>query len=326
MKFYADASSLLIAFYEILLIIFNCVNTFYAELSISKKIFFFKELDFNNLNLQKYSKRINNLLSEINKVSKESKYLNFKKQKINKNRRNISPHSNSFSDCSNNIEKNSRGNNSRQSLSKIELLSINKFDIKSDSNEQRIDKLKTQKLQTDNISIKNVKKIYNQKNNFKFEYAQNKKVEVIQPIENNQKKINYDFNIIEIIFSSFCKICLTKNLELKKNINEKACNFLDNNLDIVSYVRNQILFQLMNETILEENIKSIVNFLCRPVISSNNETKNNFSDFYRSYEETDFNKFSEDLLELINKPKKKDKEKKLIKLSNHHLINCINNN
>ena len=51
MEFYADVSSLLTACYEILIIIFNYVNTFYAELSLSKKIFFFKELNDNHLDI-----------------------------------------------------------------------------------------------------------------------------------------------------------------------------------------------------------------------------------------------------------------------------------
>ena len=100
---------------------------------------------------------------------------------------------------------------------------------------------------------------------------------------------------------------------------------MNNNLDIVTYIRNQILFDIINETILDEQIKSIVNFLCRPVISKNHEVKKNFSDFYRMYEQKDFNKFSDDLLELIQKPKKKVREKKLIMLSNNHLKDFFNN-
>ena len=49
-EFYADASSLLIALYEILIIIFSYINNFYAEQSITKKLFFFKELDQNRFN------------------------------------------------------------------------------------------------------------------------------------------------------------------------------------------------------------------------------------------------------------------------------------
>ena len=42
MEFYVDAFSLLIALYEILLIIFNYINNFWAEQTLSKKLFFLK--------------------------------------------------------------------------------------------------------------------------------------------------------------------------------------------------------------------------------------------------------------------------------------------
>ena len=74
MEFYADATSLLIGFYEILIIIFNFINNFYAELSLSKKIFFFKEIDNKNLNLHKYSKRINDLILKTNPNAKANSY------------------------------------------------------------------------------------------------------------------------------------------------------------------------------------------------------------------------------------------------------------
>jgi hypothetical protein len=45
MEFYADASSLLIAVFDILVVIFNYVDTFYAHHSLAKSIFFFKELE-----------------------------------------------------------------------------------------------------------------------------------------------------------------------------------------------------------------------------------------------------------------------------------------
>ena len=44
MEFYADASALLIAIYEILVIIFNYFNTFYGNHTLSKELFFFKDL------------------------------------------------------------------------------------------------------------------------------------------------------------------------------------------------------------------------------------------------------------------------------------------
>ena len=57
MEFYADSSSLLIAVYEVLVVIFNFVDTFYARHSLSKIIFFFKDLeDEDNFNVFKKNK------------------------------------------------------------------------------------------------------------------------------------------------------------------------------------------------------------------------------------------------------------------------------
>ena len=319
MEFYADASSLLIAFYEILLIIFYFINTFYAELSLSKKIFFFKEINENNININKYSSRINNLLSQINE---ESKFQNFHRR-FNNNKRIISPSSNVFSDNSNNNENNYGRNSSKKSISKIEILSINKYDLRSESNEPSNDKLKTQKLQTDNISYKiSTENIFNNKKKKEVDIV-NKKEEIAD-VE-NYENIKYNFNIFEIIWTSFCKCCLSKNLGIKNHINEKANIILDKSLDIVSYIRNIFLFDIINETIMDEQIKTIVNFLCRPIISINNDNKDEFSDFYRSYEEADFDKFSEEIKQLAQKPKKKIKEKKLIMLSNKQLKNFLIN-
>ena len=63
MEFYADASSLLIAIYGILEIIFNYINNFYANHSLSKLIFFFKDLEEeNSFNLFKKKQKIQELL------------------------------------------------------------------------------------------------------------------------------------------------------------------------------------------------------------------------------------------------------------------------
>ena len=317
MEFYADASSLLIAFYDILFIIINCINIFYAELSISKKIFFFKELGDNNFNLQKNSERLNKLLFQANN---NSKYIKFRKLIKNNTKKILSLDTNS--DNSIKIEKNSYNNSSRKLRINNKMLIINKFDGMIDSDEKSSDKMKAQKMLTDNIiHHKNDENIYKLKNSIK--YSNSKKIEVLQTINSNKKNIKYDFNIFEIIFTFLCNCHFSKGLELKKNINEKATNFLNNNLDIVTYIRNQILFNIINEILLDEKKKSIINFLCHPVISKNNDVNNNFTDVHRTYEEKDFNKFSQ---ELIQKPNKSIREKKLIMLSNNHLNNFFNSN
>ena len=88
-----------------------------------------------------------------------------------------------------------------------------------------------------------------------------------------------------------------------------------------------MLFNIINETLLADQIKSIINFLCRPIVSiDDNKNKKETPDFYKIYKEDDFNKFSEEMIELVKKPKKNDKEKKLIFLSNIHLKEFFMNN
>ena len=136
----------------------------------------------------------------------------------------------------------------------------------------------------------------------------------------NYDNIKLDFNMFEVINIFICKCCLMKKLKIKNDINEKSCNVLNNALDIVSFVQNHMLFNIINETILDEQIKSIVNFLSRPIISINNEKyKNEFEEFYRTYEEEDFNKFYDDLIQLSQKPQKEIREKKLLELANKHI-------
>ena len=312
MEFYADASCLLMGFYEILIVIINFINNFYAEVSLSKKIFFFKELTHNNLNINKYPKRINDLILKTDPNEKHLKlHNNFFPRKNNNLPSNVYPNN------SNNLqnEKNSRRSNSKSSISNVEILSINKFDIKSDSNDRSVDKLKSHKLQTDNISFKQGENNFYQQNEIKVVNKNNE----ISPLE-EYENIKYDFNIFEVFISSFCKHCLAKNFGIKNNINEKAVNILNNNLDVVLFVKNQMLFNILYETLIEDQIKSIVNFLCRPIISINDDkTKNNLPQYYHKYQEDDFNKFSQEIVQLVQKPRKKMKEKKLLLLSNKHL-------
>ena len=54
-EFYANATSLLIGLYRVLIIIFNYINNFYAENSLSRIIIFFKE--FENINIINISKK-----------------------------------------------------------------------------------------------------------------------------------------------------------------------------------------------------------------------------------------------------------------------------
>ena len=62
-EFYADASSLLIGLYELLIVILSFVSNFNAEYSIIKKLFIFKGIDNKHFHLSQKSKQIKELLS-----------------------------------------------------------------------------------------------------------------------------------------------------------------------------------------------------------------------------------------------------------------------
>ena len=51
--------------------------------------------------------------------------------------------------------------------------------------------------------------------------------------------------------------------------------------------------------------------------------KNESDDFYRNYKEEDFDKFLNNILDLVQKPEKSEKEKKLVSISKEHLKKFI---
>ena len=119
---------------------------------------------------------------------------------------------------------------------------------------------------------------------------------------------------------------MTKNLKLKKNITKKANIILYNKLDIVLFVRNMILLDIMNDTLLNYNKrKGIIKFLSRPIVSVNKNEENELNDFYKQYNENDFDNFYNETSELILKSKRIEMEKKLISLSNYQLKELIYN-
>ena len=110
---------------------------------------------------------------------------------------------------------------------------------------------------------------------------------------------------------------------LKKRINNKANNILYSKLDIISYVRNMFLFDIINETLLDDNKKVIINFLCRPLLTIDKKEEYSFSEFYQNYNKNDFDKFYEGITELIQKPNKEEREHRMLSLVNKNLKEFI---
>ena len=144
-----------------------------------------------------------------------------------------------------------------------------------------------------------------------------------QEKEEKNKKIKNTFNLIEIIITQFFKCFMCDYMKIKNNINENANRIINKKLDIIIYVRNMLLFDIINRTILDNDKKNIINILCRPIISLNKSQKNEFDDFYKNYKENDFDNFFNNITELIKKPLKKKKENNLIYISKEYLKEFI---
>ena len=361
MEFWADASSLLIAIYEILYVIINYINHFYAYHSLSKFIFFFKDLEEeNSFNLFKKRQKIQELLYITNLNSSNNNSIEFdsKDSKTNK----ILSSNLKDSELDKIFENNKEDNQKEIKIYNSKKYQLNNKNIKNDKknieflgNQMEIEQLKINKI----MKTKNNKNGNTCKNFHKYDFNEiendnynkqyinkkqrktminfNKIIKEDNSSESNEtytedlssesthkKKVirTYNsFNIFEIIIVEFLKCCRSQEMSIKSEANEKASNILFKKMDIITYVRNMILFDLLNKIILDNNKKTIMNFLCRPVISINNDNnqKNEFDEFYRKYRERDFKKFSIEIQNLSKKQNKNKKENKLFSCSNTHL-------
>jgi hypothetical protein len=266
-EFYANSSSLFYALIQILFIIVNYINNFYAEHSLEKNLFFFKEIENNNIDFVKRHKQVQKLIILTDPFTKlDNKYLKnkVKKEKIKTNEK---------------MEEEEKNNSKRSETSPIKSLNFN----------------------SDIIEPKHIL------------------TEQWLTSTKNGKKINYNFNIFEIIISNLCCCCLTKKLSLKRDLKMKANEVLSIKLDVILFVRNIILFDIMKQRMLYRNVNDIIKFVSRPVISLCKKEEFNYKEIYEKYCEKDFNKLYNETSELVRKSKILKKQINLISLTNQHL-------
>ena len=356
MEFYADASSLLVAIYEILVIIFNYVDTFYAHHSLAKTIFFYKELeDKENFNISKKRVAIQELIaitdSQKKNVENEDKEIQSKSSKIiknfppkrkeqvndNKEENNkeikIYNSRNSPFDKKNTNTKSFSNIKGNETLNKKNYISnykdnfnekydddFNKADYDDSYPRYKINQMKRNMSSNIMMNLRN-----SNKNDFFSEsFGTNMEENSSESDGSNKKKkrsikIENNFNIFEIIISQFFCCCICRNIAIKNYANEKANEILFKKMDIITYVRNMILFDILNQTMLDNGKKAIINFLGRPIISISQKRKNEFDEFYKNYREKDFNKYYNQIQELVHKSEKEKREEKLISISNEKL-------
>ena len=365
MEFYADASSILIGLYEILCIVFNYIDYFYAYHSLAKHLFFFKELEpstsFNILQKRNQIKEIISLIEYNEKTFDElepnislnisnHKKENDKNKEIeqDKNQKGIQIYINR----NDNLESNPKNNGKNFKINEVEEKKIKtKLTMTKSFNPSRQKNIKyNNNLKENNIiesdehyrikkishlqnnieNSNNLKLIHNERAKFELNKSKNKDKELSSSFSSSSssskkskkkkpEKIENSFNVFEILITQFFGCCKSQSMTIKNIVNENANKIIYNKLDIITYIRNMILFDIINRTIVDNNKKEIINFLCRPIISVNGNEKQEFHKFYRKYKERDFEKFINNLEDLLNKPEKSHKENKLISISNRHL-------
>ena len=357
MEFYADASSLLIAIFEILVIIFNYVDTFYAHHSLAKSTFFFKELeDKENFNIMKKTDLIQELISitELQKknsenspieiVSKSSKIIkNFPPKKKETERQEIyDDKEDNQKDINVYNDRKKRVSESKQTKSSSNIKGRSSEEKKNYNNKQNKynEKYEDDKGEYDenypNYKMNQMKRNRNSRamlnfrnDNYLSESVGTNMEENSYDSENPRRrsklKVENDFNIFEIIITQIFKCCMTKSMRLKNDANEKANELLFRKMDINVYMRNMILFDVLNQTMIDDNKKPILNFLSRPVISVNKKNKREFFEFYKNYKEKDFNRYYDKIQEIVQNPKKEEMEEKLISISNEQLKSFVSN-
>ena len=324
-EFYADASSLLIALYEVLIIIFTYLNNFYAEQSVTKKLFFFKEIGLKPFSTTKnYSKllEINSLIGtddmknletinidfNIDKKIKTATHAKIKNRIFFQRSKSITSSSNKELDEKINAEKITNDN----VKNKIKLLTIDNFD---NFNNYDVINKRSQCLNSvsklESYQIKSKRKISLIESD-----SDNTKT---QTLKINQPPIQYSFNVFEIFLITFCSKCVKGKLKLKNELNNKANDYLYSKLDIHVYLRNMYLFDIINQTIINGNKKNIINLLSRPLISINKKEKEEEEIFYKEYGENNCDKFYEGIKKLAKKQNKQKKEEKLLKLANKYI-------
>ena len=328
MEFYADASSLLIALYEILIIIFNFINNFWAEQTLSKKIFFFKDLKESGLNVKKRTSQIRELFeitgtySMPDKISQNNS-LNENNDKLSLNKKEEVKIYNSKK------RKIYSRNNSIQEKENEKKAHINENINEDDSdNSKRIYKQEENKINF-NPNYINKRKNRHHKNNdrrereFDESRIETSKDEEALEEEIKIEDIEYSFNLCEILGATIFTCCQTKELKIKNNLNNKANSFLYSKMDILLYIRNMILFDIINETLLSVGLKDVINFLSRPIISLNGKKDNSLNIFYQGYKSSNFKNFYGEIKELSKKSDKAKEEKELISLTNKHLKSLL---
>ena len=326
MEFYADSSSILIALFEVLFIVFCFVNRFYADHSLSKQIFFFKDVENSHFDINRKCNQVKNLIKLLDPLS-EKKIISLK---IDNNKSQSPPNNddkndidlNEFEDEINIYNKNKKLT-SKESLSKIdETFKSNdgrNFLNKKMKNNRLSRKIIISGDENNNGKNKNLNFIHRSRRNLINLYkVQPNKIPTINFHASNKNElekigiIKFNYNIFEIFWSYLGKCCMSNNLKIKSNLTQKSNNILNDKLDISLYIKNTILIDILNQALINDNMKSMTKFISRPIISLNKSGERDLSQFYKNYDLTDFDNLYEEISNMSKKSRFAQAEQKII--------------
>ena len=228
-------------------------------------------------------------IKNIKKIQKNNEINEKDKISDNKN--------NSLNKNNNSINKNNNSINKNNSNIEMEKLNINE----SENNKNLIPKKENQ-TETKLPSTNN-----------------NKNVEFI-----NKAELNY--NVFEIYFMSIFSCCLCKNLKKKKEIYDKSTEILFTKMDIIEYLKNMQILNVLNKLILSKEERNILKFLSKPSINvnedENDENNNNFDCIFTSnLNENEIKEFWKNYDDLKNKNNKNDIQNRLSEYTTNNLNN-----
>jgi len=80
------------------------------------------------------------------------------------------------------------------------------------------------------------------------------------------------------------------------------------------YIKNAILIDILNQALINDNMKSMTKFISRPIISLSKSGERDLNQFYKNYAVTDFDNLYENISEMSKKPSLTQAEQKIISL------------
>ena len=336
-EFYADASSLLLTIFNILIIMFGFLNKFWGEQYLYNKLFFFQDLNLNIHNKEEKIKKLifmTDLNKDINLKTSQNTTIDEEKEKDNDIIKNFKNEKDKVSTLKYRKYTSKNLNNLSKGLPQNEQ-KVGDFDINNNNNEKipySYREKSREEYKEYNVSSKNnfIKMNPKSINNILVESNINTKKSIYNLTTTNEDinktdvefvKIEYEYYLLDYIKSIFskCKCCESKKVKIKNALTEKANSFLYNKLDITLYMRNMILFDIMKDILLDTETKNIAYFLVHPIISLSNNEEDELLSIHKKYNESDFYKFYDEIIQLSNKNEKTKEEIKLMSLSNEHL-------